>query len=154
MGTHFVVQLENQPGALARLARVLADAGVNIGEIGGSAAGSFGYANLTVDDSDRAAAVLCAHGYVHVDGEVLIVDVPDRTGGLADVAGRLGDAGVNIHAILFLGRSGGIVHTAMTVDDIAKARAALGMAAAPELPEPPGLPEPPELPEPPARPNA
>jgi hypothetical protein len=127
MTTHFVVQLENRPGALAKLARALADAGVNIREIGGGVADNHGYANISVDNADAARAVLRSRGYVHMEGEVLIADVPDRTGGLADVAGRLGDAGVNILGILFLGRGAGVVQTAMAVDDIAKARAALGM---------------------------
>ena len=124
MSTNFVVQLENRPGSLARLARAFADVGINIGEV----SGAFGYAIFAMEGGEAARAVLRANSYVFIEGEVLIVDVPDRTGGLAEVTGRLADAGVNILAILFLGRSIGVVQTALTVDDIDAARLALAKA--------------------------
>ncbi len=125
MGANFVVQLENRPGALAGLARAFADAGVNIGEVSGGGTGEYCYAIVTTEDARAAHDVLRAGGYVYQAGETLIVDVPDRTGGLAEVAGKLEAAGVNIEAILFLGRKEGAVETALTVDDVEAARRAL-----------------------------
>ena len=48
-------------------------------------------------------------------------------GGFAATAEKLAAAGVDIHGVLFLGRREGIVETAFTVDDVARARRALGL---------------------------
>jgi hypothetical protein len=127
MSTQFIVQMENRPGAIANLARAFASAGVNIREIGGGGGGGgdVGYAVVTADDDEGARAVLRAGGFVFREGDALIVEVPDHPGGLAEIAGKLEAAGVNIQAILFLGRREGAVETAITVDDVEKARAAL-----------------------------
>jgi hypothetical protein len=125
MSTQFIVQMENRPGALANLARAFASAGVNIREIGGGGGSDVGYAVVTADDDEGARAVLRTGGFVFREGDALIVEVPDHPGGLAEVAGKLEAAGVNIQAILFLGRREGAVETAITVDDVEKARAAL-----------------------------
>jgi len=72
-------------------------------------------------------AVLRAGGYPYVEGETLIVEVEDRPGGLAAVAEKLAVAGVDIRGVLFVGRRAGTVETAFSVDDLARARKALGL---------------------------
>ncbi len=126
MGSQFVVQLENRPGALARLARAFADGGVSFREVSGGGTGDFAYAVVTATDDAAARNVLRTSGYVFVEGDALIVDVVDRPGGLADVTEQLADAGVNIFTVLFLGRKEGAVVTAFTVDNVDVARKALG----------------------------
>jgi hypothetical protein len=119
MGTQFVVQLQNRPGALATFARALAERGIDIGE--------HAYAVLTTDDDGATRSVLRSFGYPFVEGEALVVEIEDRPGGFAETTEKLAAAGVDIHGVLFLGRREGIVETAFTVDDVGRARRALGL---------------------------
>ena len=127
MGTQFVVQLVNKPGALATFSRALAERGVSIHEISGGGAGVHGYAVLTTDDDGATRAVLRSFGYPFVEGEALVVEIDDQPGGFAATTEKLAAAGVDIHGVLFLGRREGIVETAFTVDDVGRARRALGL---------------------------
>lgn len=127
MGAQFVVQLQNRPGALATFARALAERGIDIGEIAGGGAGEHAYAVLTTDDNGATRSVLRSFGYPFVEGEALVVEIEDRPGGFAETTEKLAAAGVNIQGVLFLGRREGIVETAFTVDDVGRARHALGL---------------------------
>ncbi len=127
MGTQFVVQLVNRPGALAAFSRALAERGVSILELSGGGAGDHAYAVLTTDDDAATRAVLRSIGYPFVDGEAIVVEIDDRPGGFAATTEKLAAAGVNIQGVLFLGRRAGIVETAFTVDDVGRARRALGL---------------------------
>ncbi len=128
MGTQFVVQLDNRPGSFAALTRAIAERGINLREISGGGTGACAYAVLTTDDDDATRKVLRSGGYPYVEGETLIVEVEDKPGGLAAVAEKLAAAGVDIQGVLFVGRTDGTVETAFSVDDVARARKALGLA--------------------------
>jgi len=52
------VSLENRPGALAEMARVLADAKINIVALLGSTAGTQGSAQMVVDNPSKAKTAL------------------------------------------------------------------------------------------------
>src|SRR5206468_4061064 len=97
MANQFVVQLKNDPGAMATLAEALAARGVDLRAIGGG-------------------------GYVYVEGESFLAEVDDKTGGMARLSRALADAGVNIYGHLFLGRWGDRAMFAFVVDrpDIAR----------------------------------
>jgi hypothetical protein len=128
MATQFIVQLVNLPGALAGLARALAERGIDIRDISGGGAGEHAYAVLTTNDDAATRSVLRGGGYPFVEGETLIVEIEDRPGGLASVAEKLAAAGVDIHGVLFVARAHGIVETAFSVDDVGRARKALGLS--------------------------
>ena len=128
MSSQFVVQLDNRPGALAGLASALAAQGIDIRGISGGGSGDHAYAVLTTNDDGATRAVLRAGGYPYVEGETLIVEVEDRPGGLAAVTQKLAAAGVDIRSILFVDCGGGTVRTALSVDDVERARKALGLA--------------------------
>jgi hypothetical protein len=127
MVQQFVVQLENRPGALARLARALAVRGVNIEQIAGGGAGPLGYAVLTTNDDATTREVLRSSGYRFVEGQSLIVEIEDRPGTLADVTERLADAGIQILGVLVVGRRGPLAEIALSVDDVPRARRVLGL---------------------------
>jgi hypothetical protein len=122
MATQFVVQLRNEPGALAVLAETLAARGIDLRAIGGGGLGDAGHVIMTTADDDGARAVLDEGGYTYLEGESLIAEVGDRPGGMAAVARALADAGVNIHGHLFLGRYGDRAMFGFVVDDPEKAR--------------------------------
>jgi hypothetical protein len=117
----------NRPGALATISRALAERGVSIREISGGGAGDHAYAVVTTDDDAATRAVLRSFGYPFVAGEALVVEIDDQPGGFAVTTEKLAAAGVNINGVLFLGRREGIVETAFTVDDVGRARTALGL---------------------------
>lgn len=125
MERQFVVQLPNRPGELGHLARALAARGIDIVHISCAGTGPVAGAFLTTDDAEATRAVLRGLGYDFVEGESIVVDVPDRPGGLAEVAERLGAAGVNILGALTIGRRPGIAEMAFVVDDVARARTVL-----------------------------
>jgi hypothetical protein len=125
MAQQFIVQLPNEPGALASLAEQLAGRGVDLRAIGGGGIGDLGHVILTTADDDTTRAVLKEHGYTFIEGESLLTEVEDKPGGMADIARRLSDAGVNIHGHLFIGRWGDRAMFAFVVDDEEKARPVL-----------------------------
>ena len=125
MAQQFIVQLKNEPGALANLAEALAERGVDLRAIGGGGLGDTGHVILTTADDDTARQVLIDGGYTYFEGESLLAEVDDQPGGMAKIARRLADAGVNIHGHLFIGRWGDRAMFAFVVDDPEKARPVL-----------------------------
>lgn len=125
MAQQFIVQLKNEPGALANLAEALAARGVDLRAIGGGGLGDTGHVILTTADDDTARQVLIDGGYTYFEGESLLAEVDDQPGGMAKIARRLADAGVNIHGHLFIGRWGDRAMFAFVVDDPEKARPVL-----------------------------
>ena len=122
MANQFVVQLKNQPGAMAILAEELAERGVDLRAIGGGGLGNSGHVIMTTADDETTKKVLDEGGYTYVEGESIIAEVDDKPGGMARIARALADAGVNIHGHLFLGRWGDRAMFAFVVDrpDLAK----------------------------------
>lgn len=127
MRRQFVVQLDNRVGELAHLTRALAMRGVNIHHVSCFGTGSLACAFIIPDDAAGMREVLHGLGHRYIEGDPIVVDVEDQPGGLADVAERLAAAGVLITGTMCVGQRPGIIEMAFTVDDEAKARAALGM---------------------------
>jgi hypothetical protein len=122
VANQFVVQLKNEPGAMAVLAEALAERGVDLRAIGGGGLGDSGHVIMTTADDDATRDVLETGGYTFFEGESIIAEVDDRPGGMARIARQLADAGVNIHGHLFLGRWGDRAMFAFVVDDPERAR--------------------------------
>lgn len=122
----FIVELENRPGELAKLAEALAEKGINIVGISAATSGSSGGIGLTTNDTDGTAAALDAAGIEHRQVEMVSAGLEDRPGTLAEAARRLADAGVNVELVLTTGRSGTRIDTGFGVDDAVAAREALG----------------------------
>jgi hypothetical protein len=122
MANQFVVQLKNQPGAMAILAEELAAKGVDLRAIGGGGLGDSGHVIMTTADDEATKQVLDDGGYNYMEGESILAEVDDKPGGMARIARALADAGVNIHGHLFLGRWGDRAMFAFVVDrpDLAK----------------------------------
>jgi len=106
MSKQFVVQLKNDPGAMATLAETLAARGVDLRAIGGGGIGGVGHVIMTTADDDATREILDEGGYAYLEGESILAEVDDRPGGMARIARALADAGVNIQGHLFLGRWG------------------------------------------------
>ncbi len=122
MAKQFVVQLKNEPGAMANLAEALAARGVDLRAIGGGSMGDSGHVIMTTADDEAAKSVLEAGEYVYIEGESILAEVDDKPGGMARLARALADAGVNIEGHLFLGRWGDRAMFTFVVDkpDVAR----------------------------------
>ena len=122
MANQFVVQLNNEPGAMASLAEALAARGVDLRAIGGGGIGDSGHVIMTTADDATTKQILDEGGYTYIEGESILAEVDDRPGGMAALSRQLADAGVNIYGHLFLGRWGDRAMFAFVVDDPDKAR--------------------------------
>ncbi len=121
----FSITLANQPGQLATLARRLSDAGARNESLAAIAEDGKSLVRFMADDSDVARRVLREAGLKFEERPVLDTFLPRAAGALADVAQRLGDAGVNIDSIYLLHSNAEGLHFAVTVDDPEAARANL-----------------------------
>jgi len=91
------IQLENRPGALAKVCRTLADRNVNILAFQASTAERRSQVHLVVDNPSTAKMVLASEGLIYTEGEVAQAKLPNRPGELARVAAKLGEANININ---------------------------------------------------------
>jgi hypothetical protein len=90
------VFIENKAGKLAELTRLIGDAGVNIRALSLADTSDFGILRLIVSDVKKAMATLKEAGYTVSMTDVVVIEVPDRPGGLADVLDSLQQAGINV----------------------------------------------------------
>jgi hypothetical protein len=87
---------ENKPGQTARITRILAEGGINIGWVTIASNGRFGVMKFLVDQQERAVGRLKAEGLMVSLLEVLAVEVENKPGGLQAVAELLGRNQVNL----------------------------------------------------------
>src|SRR6266478_626324 len=91
------IQLENRPGALAKVCKALADRKINVLAFQASTAERRSQVHLVVDNSAAAKTVLAAEGLIYAETELVQVLLPNRPGELARVAAQLGEANININ---------------------------------------------------------
>jgi hypothetical protein len=90
------ISLENQPGALAQVAQVLADAKVNIVALLGSTSGERGWAQVVVDNINKAKKALAQAGTSYIEGTLEQFELDNKPGALAEVTAKLAKKGVNV----------------------------------------------------------
>src|SRR5713226_6224507 len=90
------VRVENRPGSLAHLARVLGDAKVNILAFLTTTSGAEGAVHVVVDNANKAKKALDAAGLSHTEAEVLHVELPNLPGALGHFASKLAAKEINI----------------------------------------------------------
>jgi len=99
--------LENKPGGLEYVTRVLKDANINIRALSLADTSDFGILRLIVNDTNRAEKTLQAEGFTVRRSSVVAVEVPDRPGGLHSIAETLSQKGINVeYTYAFVERSG------------------------------------------------
>ena len=118
----FAIHLTHRPGELARIAHVLAVAGVNIKSVAGLTMGNQGLIRLIADDVETARNALNGGNVRFEESEVVTVLLENRAGELEDVAAKLANAGVNLHAFYVVGLDGDLVELAIIADDPKKAK--------------------------------
>jgi len=123
MPADLVIDVENMPGALARVAAAISDAGVNM-----SAATCIGNADhaelhILVPHAEAAKHSLAiSHLAVTREREVVVVEVDDRPGVLADLTRKVADAGINLD-LVYVATGKRIVFGSPELDGLKAARA-------------------------------
>ena len=101
------VFLENKPGSLAEVTRILGESGVNIRALSLADTKDFGILRLIVNDNEKAREILGRKGLTVRKTEVVAVEVPDRPGGLAEILKILFEADINVEYLYaFVQQSG------------------------------------------------
>ncbi|MDE2292504.1 MAG: ACT domain-containing protein [Elusimicrobia bacterium] len=95
----YSIFLPNRPGALARLAQLFADAGINMVGIASEVRDDSGLVRVAFDGEGDFSSVLSKAGFASVENRLLSVEVDDKPGQLARITGRLAEAGVNITTV-------------------------------------------------------
>ena len=91
------VFVENKPGGLVEMLRVLRQNGIDIKGLSVADHADFGIVRLILSDVDRGSDLLREAGFTVRTSYVLRVEVPDEPGGLlSSVAEPLAQVGINI----------------------------------------------------------
>jgi hypothetical protein len=126
MAVDLVIDIENTPGALARVADAISDAGVNIAAATCVGPGEQAELHILVPHAEAAKhALAISHVAVTREREVVVVDVEDHPGVLADLTRKIAQAGVNLDLVYIATRNRVVFGAA----DIAALRAALDVAS-------------------------
>jgi hypothetical protein len=126
--TQITVTAQSRPGILAKVARALADAGVNITAMCASESTGRAKLRLVVSDPARARKALADARIRCSEEPALLLSVEDRPGTLATLASRLAAARINIkcaYATTVIA-GGGPCHVVVAVANADKAEKALG----------------------------
>src|SRR3954453_18816491 len=123
MAADLVVDIDNTPGALAQVAQAISDAGVNIAAATCLGPGDRAELHILVKHAEAAKhALAISHGVaVSREREVVVVEVEDRPGVLADLTRRIARAGVDLD-LVYVATRNRIVFGAADLDGL---RAAL-----------------------------
>ena len=124
MAMDLVIELDNEPGALARVAKAVSDAGVNIAAATCLGAGERAELHILVPHATAAKhALALSQLAVTREREVAVVEVDDAPGVLADLAAKVAKAGVNIELVYVATRN----RVVFGAEDLDALKAALGV---------------------------
>jgi len=111
--------LENKPGGLEHVTRVLADADINIRALSLADTSDFGILRLILNNTNTAEKALQDEGFTVRRSDVVAVEIPDRPGGMHGISKVLAAENVNVeYAYAFVERSGENAIIIFRFDDI------------------------------------
>jgi hypothetical protein len=106
MAFDLVIDVENTPGALAKVASAVSDAGVNLAAATCIGPGERAELHILVPRSEPVKhALRIAQLAVTREREVVVVEVEDTPGVLADLARKIAAAGVNVDLVYIATRN-------------------------------------------------
>ena len=117
MSVDLVIDLDNTPGALAAVAAAISDAGVNIAAATCLGTGEKAELHILVPHAEAARHSLAiSHGVtVSREREVVVVDVEDRPGVLADLTRKIAKSGVDLD-LVYVATRNRVVFGAVDID--------------------------------------
>lgn len=125
MSMDLVIEVDNEPGALAGVTRAISDAGVNISAATCVKPGEHAELHILVPHADAAKHVLSLSRLaVTREREVVVVEAQDRPGELADLALKIAEAGINLD-LLYVATRNRVVFGSEDIDGL---KQALGVA--------------------------
>lgn len=101
------VFLKNRPGTLAEITSLLAENGINIRALSLGDTTEEDILRIIVNDTGKARDILIEDNYVLTVDEVIVVETPDRPGGLANVLTIVKNAGLNIEFLYAFSQKSG-----------------------------------------------
>ncbi len=120
------VFVENKKGRLANITDVLGQGGVDLVALSIADTTNFGIMRCIVNDPDKAIQLLKNEGFTASATEVIVAEVQDHPGGLAQVLRLLDKAEISIEYLYsFVRTVGKNALILFRVEDIAAATAAL-----------------------------
>jgi hypothetical protein len=126
MHKDLVIEVDNEPGALARVAAAVSDAGVNLAAATCLGNGERAQMHILVPHPEATKHALALSNLaVTREYDVVVVDVEDEPGVLADLARRVARAGVDLEFV-YVATNNRVVFSAK---DTAALEAALGVTA-------------------------
>ena len=112
------VFLENKPGRLYELTKVLRENQIDMRALSIAETPDFGILRLIVDDSYKTACVLKDAGYICYITPVLAAEVADEAGGLEKILEILGENDINLeYTYAFITRKKGTAYMVFRVQD-------------------------------------
>lgn len=101
------VFLENRKGSLAAMAQLLGSSGINMLALSIAETDNFGICRLIVSNAEEGVRILRAAGYTVRITEVLVVCVPDRPNGLAEVLRMMEHEDISVEYLYSFVRNSG-----------------------------------------------
>ena len=100
VATDLVIEIDNDPGALARVAAAVSDAGVNLAAATCVGPGNCAELHILVPHAEAVRhALAITNVAVTREREVVVVDVHDRPGVLADLTRKIARSGVDLDLV-------------------------------------------------------
>ena len=100
MSVDLTIDIENTPGALAKVAAAISDAGVNIAAATCVGPGDRAELHILVPHPEAVKhALAISHLAVTREREVVVVEVEDSPGVLADLTRKIANAGVDLDLV-------------------------------------------------------
>lgn len=93
------VFMENTPGRLAEVTKVLGDANINILAMTIAETGEFGVVRMIVSDWQKAIDVLKKNDFTTATTEVLAIEIPNKPGSLAKIVAEFAKKNINIEYV-------------------------------------------------------
>ncbi len=122
MSIDIIIEVENKPGALAALTAAVSDAGVNLAAATFTGGGEKAELHILVPHAEpvRHALALTHKAVITCEHEVVVVEVHDEPGVLADLTRKIAQAGVNIDTV-YVATNNRVVFGAADIDGLKKA---------------------------------
>ena len=124
MAMDLVIEVDNQPGALAQIAAACSDAGVNLAAATCVGMGDRAELHILVPyaEAARHALAITHQAVITREREVVVVEVEDKPGALADLARIVAEAGVDLD-LVYVATNNRVVFGSQDLDGL---KAALG----------------------------
>ncbi|OGR02274.1 MAG: amino acid-binding protein [Deltaproteobacteria bacterium RIFOXYD12_FULL_50_9] len=118
------ITLPDKTDSLVRITTLLAGSCINIKALSLADSEPFGHLRVVVNDTAKAIQILAEHRFEVETSEILVLEVPDRPGGVASVLQILNDVGLSVRYLYAFaqktGKSGLIIFRIDALDSATK----------------------------------